>query len=395
MPNKLAIIYHCKDMDGLLSATLLKNFYKDIYSITMVPYNYEKEGIEFIKNQENFIKSFNEIIFVDVTPSVEWLENYMNLCDKNHHLTIIDHHEKQLKDLMQAVTLNETFMDIKQQLYFEYPFLKNILLYNIGHYINSVSFKNDNSNKIDFFFSHIKNNELPVSAAWLSYLYVLYFEEIVLQSKKERLNKLYNISYFVWLVSEYDVWNFNTPNYNKEQKQKVINFQLEINEIIKEFLNKKEYDNIINLLENNLFYNKINSIDKWINEIINKGSIIYKEKLENQKFKTNYFLVKINRKFNIYDNKKFIIVIGEYPEFIVQDWFKEKYDDISAFIFMRIKPDENIVTLSIRQGNYSDFNCINFVQYLTGSGGGHFAATGGAIKHTELIEFLSNNFESI
>ena len=395
MPNKLAIIYHCKDMDGLLSATLLKNFYKDKNFLTMVPYNYEKEGIKFIDKQKEFINNFKEIIFVDVTPSVEWLENYMNLCDKNHHLTIIDHHEKQLKDLMQAVTLNETFMDIKQQLYFEYPFLKNILLYNIGHYINSVSFKNDNSNKIDFFFSHIKNNELPVSAAWLSYLYVLYFEEIVLQSKKERLNKLYNISYFVWLVSEYDVWNFNTPNYDTEQKQKVINFQLEINEIIKEFLNKKEYDNIINLLENNLFYNKINSVDKWINEIINKGSIIYKEKLENQKFKTNYFLVKINRKFNIYDNKKFIIVIGEYPEFIVQDWFKEKYDDISAFIFMRINPDENIVTLSIRQGNYSDFNCINFVQYLTGSGGGHFAATGGAIKHTELIEFLSNNFESI
>lgn len=65
MPKKLAIIYHCKDMDGLLSATLLKNFYKDIYSITMVPYNYEKEGIEFIDNQENFIKSFNEIIFHD------------------------------------------------------------------------------------------------------------------------------------------------------------------------------------------------------------------------------------------------------------------------------------------------------------------------------------------
>lgn len=394
--EKLAIIYHCKDMDGLLSATLLKNFYEDKYLLTMVPYNYEKEGIKFIDKQKEFINNFKEIIFVDVTPSVEWLENYMNLCDKNNHLTIIDHHEKQLKDLMQSVSLSETFMDIEQQLYFEYPFPKNILLYDTSHYISTISFVNDNSNKIDFFFSHIKNNELSVSAAWLSYLYLIYSKKLILQSEnKLKLNKLYNISYFVWLVSEYDVWNFNAPNYNKEQKQKVINFQLEINEIIKEFLNKKEYDNIINLLENNLFYNKINSVDKWINEIINKGSIIYKEKLENQKFKTNYFLVKINKKFNIYDNKKFIIIIGEYPEFIVQDWFKEKYDDISAFIFMRIKPDENIVTLSIRQGNYSDFNCINFVQYLTGSGGGHFAATGGAIKHTELIEFLSNNFESI
>lgn len=389
---KVVIIYHCKDMDGLLSATLLNEYFKQYNDVTLVPYNYETENVDFIDNQLKYIQEFDKIIFVDVTPSIQWMENFVELvqeykCD----LTIIDHHEKQLKLLIQSVGLSKYFL-IKNNKYSNFPKTKGIPLssVNMENYNIDSAVYYDDSNCIEFLFSFIREdlNLLPVSAAWLSYLYVIYNLSVNENLNRSELNKFYNICYFVWLVSEYDIWNFNQFNYDKEQKQNVLNFQLEINEYIKENLNLQNYNSIIIELRIILFLHN-DTVNQFIGKTIDTGSLIYEARLENQKFKTNYFLTHIDDQFNTYHNKNFIIVIGEYPEYIAQEWFKQKYDDISALIFMKIKPDENLVTMSIRHANDLNFNCIDFVQYLTGAGGGHFAASGGAIKHHDLINFFN------
>lgn len=111
--ENLAIIYHSKDIDGQMAGLLTSKFlYDGNIKITMIPYNYEKNGINFIDDKDNFIDTMDEIIFTDVTPPDEWLEYYFKYLKenniKNKKLMIIDHHKNSVESLLKICEMETT-----------------------------------------------------------------------------------------------------------------------------------------------------------------------------------------------------------------------------------------------------------------------------------------------
>jgi len=96
--KKVAIIYHSKDCDGLMSGYLLRKRYFDTIinnnmEINMFPYNYE-ESAEWMDND------YDEYIFGDVTPTLGWIfTHYKKMESKEIKVIIFDHHQQRYDDI--------------------------------------------------------------------------------------------------------------------------------------------------------------------------------------------------------------------------------------------------------------------------------------------------------
>lgn len=391
--KKAAIIYHSGDVDGLISAMLLKQvFYQ--YDIKLYPYNYETEGQYFIDNQTEFLNKYESITFVDVTPTKEWMENYCKHIFNNKYvvLNIIDHHFNKLNELENEVKThyqkNENSSDFVDS-------AKNIISANdnINQYHIDQSIWIKDNNRINFYVSFTTNDgSKSVSAAFLSYCYLMTYGPLVLN--RELLNRIKNIEYFVWLLSEYDVWNFTDQFYHPIRKKSVLELQEGISKYSKS-LDKK--NSIVTLFESNLLRSSEHEIEAFIDDCKMKGRTIIEQTIESQELKSNYFLCEAGELLKIdYPNEKFLIVIGEYPRYHTQEWMKEKFNQISAMLFIQIKQEKKLGLLSLRQGNNKGFDCIRLIKKLVGpSGGGHFGAAGGAIPINSVMKFINSNFNQV
>lgn len=378
--QKIAIIYHCKDMDGLLSATLLKNYLSENNELTFVPYNYEKEGLKFIEHQKTFVDIFDTIIFVDVTPTLDWLMEYNKLDNDNKNLIIIDHHTDAIKMILEMLSFDNDLFETTDINDFPKIIKEKYNSYLENKYINSFSFAGNLNNNIYLFVSlKVFEHFQMTSASMLSKYFIDYVSHDNF-TDNIHLNKMNK------LVAEYDVYNFNEENYPKSKKLEILHFQYGINSIIKELIIENKYDEIIE------YINSFKDI-KSIYDIINIGEEIFDEKMKIESNKRNYLLIEGNES---YENNKFILIFGEYPDYISQEYLKQKFVDenISALVYIEFDTENNLIKISVRQGHDKTFDCIKFVKQLTdGNGGGHFAATGGAIQISEFTDMLSTNFK--
>ena len=92
----------------------------------------------------------------------------------------------------------------------------------------------------------------------------------------------------------------------------------------------------------------------------------------------------------IYD-KPYILIIDDVPTYINQQYFKEKYKIIAGLLYAKFDLEKNVVKLSLRQGFDNNLDCNELIKLITdGNGGGHFAASGGAMSLNNWHLFLSN-----
>ena len=291
---------------------------------------------------------------------------------------IIDHHKNKVDELLEVVKYDN---NLNQVYYVNYLTLsdgindfynKNINEYvhnkNYENYIYNVGDENLSLN-IEFILSLKSESNLMMSATMLTYLYLIKLD-------KDNYDFYVNIWKYMFFVSEYDVWNFNEDNYDVLTKQEIIWFQYGMFSIIQKDINDKYFEYILAYLFNTYLVNP-----NHINSIIEKGKKIYEINIVNMNLKTNYHLI----------NYEFIVIYGDYPEFILQEYLKNKFIDfnIEALIFIKYEFEKNQITLSIRQCHNRKFDCIKFVKYLTNNnGGGHFAASGGSVDYNEHINLL-------
>lgn len=376
MKNNCLIIYHSKDLDGLVSGSLLKNYYEGaVDNLKMIPYNYETENIDFIDLQVEYIDFYNLIIFVDVTPTKDWLEKYKEIViskydniEMSKKLIFIDHHKQKIDELFEVIKNDNRISSNFYSNHVELNVDNKNLNAKIQNYVNDKNFERYIHNlnaigtlNIEFIISRKSESNLMMSATMLAYIYLINLDK----NNTEFYEKIFQ---FIFYISEYDVWNFNEENYDILIKELVIYFHYGLFSDIENDLKQENYDYILSYLCNHIFHN----VNKWLD----KGEIIYREKIEIMKLKRNYHLF----------NDNFIIIYGDYPEYVLQEFLKIKFANyvIDGLIFIGFKYDENKIVLSIRQCHNKNFNCIKFVKYLTNdNGGGHFAASGGSINYNE------------
>lgn len=389
---KAALIYHSGDIDGITSALLMKQALYQ-YDLKLIPYNYETEGISFIDNQTEFLDKYDLIAFVDVTPSNDWMTIYSEHDFKNKYvvLNFIDHHINKLLELENVI--QNHYQNLETSNVFVNS-AKNIISANdnINTYNIEESSWIKNNNQINFYISFTNENGKSISAAFLTYCYVMIYGKLIMD--KKLLEKVKNIEYYVWLVSEYDVWNFTDPFYHPIRKKVVLELQEGLKGYVK-FLENK--NSIVSLFESNLIDAKNSDVIEFINTCQSTGKSFIAKEIKDLELKTNYYLCEAGELLKInYPTEKFLIVIGEYPSYFAQEWFKEKFNNISSMLFIQIKHEKKLCLLSLRQGNNRGFNCIELIKKLAGpSAGGHFNACGGAIPINSFLNFQTNNFKQI
>lgn len=316
---KMAIIYHSADPDGLMSAYLLKKIYENIshIDITMIPWNYNKDA-EWLTN---FV-DFDIYLFGDICPTSEWVtDKYIDIKSEKIKIIIFDHHKDRHDSLIENYP---EFFDNNNFIYSE--------KYSASYLINK--------NK-----SHLLNNN---------------YDEIVS------------------LISDYDVWAFDAPEFDIKLKEKVLCFS----EFLFQHNDFSDFSEIIDkiiLLNNNKMDDEISLSKSFgINYIIQKGMIlINKLKSDNKKIiKTGKF----------YHND---FLFTGYPNYFLTQSLKEICPTLRYLVGMQLNLHKGNVKFSVR----SEFaNCLTIAKKY--DGGGHKLATGFTIPITKINDFL-NDVESI
>lgn len=381
--ENLAIIYHSKDIDGQMAGLLTSKFlYDGNIKITMIPYNYEKNGINFIDDKDNFIDTMNKIIFTDVTPPNEWLEYYFKYLKenniKNKKLMIIDHHKNSVESLLKICEMETTTKNYDNH-FLNSIFTEYDLEHNNDNYFLNSFLGNFNNNDIAFHFSYPKNNLKMISATYLTYLLCLNIVD-----NKQKHDELLGVQKIMYYISEYDVWNFDEPNYPKYLVDQILCFQFTISKFIHKYISENKYQEC--LIELNKLFFDISQEDKDQNlsSIIKQGYNIIKDEIELLEKKHNHYLIEI------YD-KPYILIIDDVPTYINQQYFKEKYKIIAGLLYAKFDLEKNVVKLSLCQGFDNNIDCNELIKLITdGNGGGHFAASGGAMSLNNWHLFLSN-----
>ena len=90
MKNKILVVYHRVDLDGIGSAYLVYKHYRDIFTVEFLPYNYGE-----YKNLNINFQQYSKIFMVDILdkPFVDILLNQEHVIP----LFIIDHHQHDLR----------------------------------------------------------------------------------------------------------------------------------------------------------------------------------------------------------------------------------------------------------------------------------------------------------
>lgn len=175
MKQKIAMVYHSADNDGLMCGFLMQKFMQvdaNDFEVEFIPYNYQTDA-------EWLGQYFDIYMFADVTPPIDWLETMM---DSGISVTIFDHH-KSFNDKL-----------LKTNIYFNSKF-------NYHYDINKSGAK--------ILWDYIVSNMM--------------FKGYVYNSKDLNMLKE-NVDLLVELVNAYDLWLFSKPTFILEKPNLGIQF---------------------------------------------------------------------------------------------------------------------------------------------------------------------------
>lgn len=274
--KKTALVYHSSDPDGLMSAYLLENKYKNEIAqhlAELIPCNYK--NYDFLN-----LEKYNKFIFVDIYPPIEWLiDNYEVIKNQKLMVNIFDHHKG----------FNEKIMG--------------------SNYLNNLPYSNY-SNNLPYFNYHYREK---ISACLLyNNLIDNHFSDV----------KKFIINMICELISEYDIYAFIDYT-DEEQKNKVIAFS----EYLFQFKTYPEFKKVIDeIVEQPLLpvgisrafdlgFETIEKIKYENNLLINTGILFTKEKCFVFEGKVNYYLPEqINEEYKKYDEIDYLLAYQHYDK---------------------------------------------------------------------------------
>ena len=295
--QKIALIYHSADSDGLMSGYLLSKIFRDeieLENADLIPYNYGTDD-NFLRNRE-----YIRYIFVDITPPIEWLEANIDKIGKEFEIEIFDHH---------APKFDEIFGK------FSNLFGKGIT-YNFCDTMSGCKILFNNYN---------------------------------LLSALESENR-FKLELIVNLISDYDTWKFAEKDYKFHcevigiftiyNKEDVLSFNMYLQQF-------HELDNFIKEIDYILQHSNFDNLfDKFI--LRDGNTIIKKIKSDNEQ---------ILSKGQYLEEFPMVIYQG-YPNYFLQLQLLEKYPELKYWIGFQIDLEKHQISFSIRSQSQDDCNLI-------------------------------------
>ncbi len=337
--KKILMIHHSADLDGVFSGALL-NIYndyilnKDLFETKIVGYNYGKDDtVDTWLNYNEEI--YDNYIFVDITPPINWLSDI--LTKTNSTVKIYDHHHNVYQEILNKV-----------------PETKK-LTYNF---------------------------EISNCGAMIFYQKCLVPLQI---NQIFDINQINNIESILYLVDEYDTWKWkNSNNIDALALNEFFNYHnLNLSLAINLLDNTRNNDDLITL--------DIDAIINFGKSIINfkQNIALFEEHLIIELFESKQKFVIINNKANTYSidyvKSKIDSALNQPLSGIFHNSELEKYIGVKAIIFYNnINFINDKINLSVRGVN-SNFDCCEFIKFLTNNnGGGHYSAAGGSMELSKL-----------
>jgi dCMP deaminase len=356
--DKILIVYHNRDADGLFSLLLMYLFIKInenkksfLIDVDYLGWDYDKN---FWDNKD--LLKYTQIFFVDLCPNEEFLSIFTKTDNfYKTKLWIFDHHKSN----------NDNFIEL-------FNSVNSTKLLNIDCYL----FSDNHQKELKLYSSN--NMYYPIkqihpSAALIVFMELkkhsmfspLFFDEFEYFITDKQNNELYTINDIVTLifyVSLYDSWEFIKSEY-KDIKDSV----LAINCIFREATNlyelKKLFNNesFVNLLITGKYQNKLNKINA-INIVESAEKNINNTELLKDYLNKNNLNLKI---FEIHE-----VSLTYY----IQEYIWEKYN---PDIIIGVKKLENGKTsISMRSLNQDVCKIAEFY-----GGGGHKLSAGFVIEN--------------
>lgn len=324
-----ALIYHSADVDGLMAGYLMSIVYhQEIYDgmAVLIGYNYGKSA-------DWMYSEFNEIIFVDVTPPIEWMQFNKPLMSKGLlEIKIYDHHKNRIAEILNH------FDEVK---------FKDSLKIRFDEYA---------SGSMIYFTNHTKyfvNN--PTVSTSDNYFDVL--------------------DLMVNFVSDYDTWTF-AKNPETSYNQDVLMF----NECMFQYKDLGKFCDVIK----HILQSKVPISTLGVYLTIGDTIINYKKTLNVEMIKNCYYLP-----------EHMTIVYEGTPNFWFYEQAKEKYPELLVWIGFKLKLNTDDVRFSLRSHVDSHIDVSEIAQNFGGNG--HFNAAGFSVSlnlGTELIKDPEKIFDS-
>lgn len=102
--KNIIIVHHDGDNDGMMAGTIAYNMYAEEIKnefVKLYGYNYQPEG-EFMSEVETENPTNKLFQFIDITPSLDWLESIKDELEAGTiEIQIFDHHELKYKDILE------------------------------------------------------------------------------------------------------------------------------------------------------------------------------------------------------------------------------------------------------------------------------------------------------
>jgi len=326
-PQKIALVYHSADSDGLMSGYLLSKIFRDeieLENADLIPYNYGTDD-DFLRNRE-----YIRYIFVDVTPPIEWLEANIDKIGKDFDIEIFDHHAPKFDEI----------------------FGKFSNLFGKG---------------LNYTFSDCMSG--------CKILFIHLYIEFIDSEFNDYLELMVNF------ISDYDTWKFSEKDYHFDYKIKNIfkdllrtyvkNDVLAFNMYLQQLHKLDDFCIMIDkTLSSKSFESEIKNI------IYNGNTIINKIESDNEQIieKSQYL-------------EEFPIVIYQgYPNYFLQIQLLERYPELKYWIGFQIDLEKQQIKFSIRSQSQNDCNLMA----KKFNGGGHKKAAGFITELNTGFSFLSH-----
>jgi len=326
--EKIALIHHNKDADGLMSAYLFDMIYQkelEEGSANLIGYNYEKSADWMLD------ETYTTFIFGDVSPTINWLKlKSKEIENGDIKIIIYDHHEKQHTDILA--------LGLTKILYYYYPQYSGAKI--IYKYLLKPSI----------------NGLIKYYKSWRNYSSEL---KIIID-----------------FISFYDTWRFNDDEFDNRYsgndkwrftKNSILCFHSYI-ELLTSF---DDFKNFINKLKSNF--------DGMIDKVLDDGAIII-EKIKSN----NQHLIKSGK----FCTESKIFIFEGYPNYWMRDQIKEKYPDMLYLLGFKHNLNNNLISFSIRSEEKED--CALIASKF--KGGGHNKAAGFGIDAIEAINLLKEPY---
>lgn len=326
---KTVCIYHSKDLDGFMSRYLVEKFWLNS-DVDFVGYNYESDA--------NWMhEKYNNYIFVDITPPLDWLSKNILIADT---INIFDHHRKTISNIC-----NSLYLSTKE---------------------DSISYIHENKN----ICIHEPKYE-SISACKLLYQWLSI-------TCKEKIHIFHEL---VEYISLYDTWHFT--DLNEKDKNNLLN--------IIESLKTLNYEEFSSLLEN-INYNTYSEIIYKLN--ISGSAIRINQNNEAIRMLDNSL-------YHIYvngENSMQLIIGNLYPTYELECILRKEYNTAPLiYVSYSINLQKNNVVFSVRhypiQNKKSLINALKIAENF--EGGGHPDAAGFTLTISEFSDLLNSKFQTI